>query len=328
MVKFGYLYLGLGRIMGYIKMEEIPEHNKYSESTNMQEHPPICDYEGSNYQTRFWEEGGRVYEDRVEAVALKRLLPGSGDLLLEVGAGAGRNTPRYGSFERIVLLDYSRSQLEQAMERLGQNERYIFVAGDIYRLPFVNGLFDTVTMIRVLHHLADAPLALKQVRRVMMWSGVFILEFANKRNLKSILRYLFKRQEWNPFDLDPVEFAALNFDFHPKQVEKWLHMSGFQVERRLTVSHFRMDMLKRWVPLNLLVSMDSAAQLTGNLWQLSPSVFTRNLAIGDTQTAAIGGFFRCPQCGNEDLDQKEVELRCSVCHRHWPFENGIYDFRV
>jgi hypothetical protein len=73
--------------------------------------PPVCDYEGSDYQTRFWENADRVYEDRVEAVALRRLLPAEGNLLLEVGAGAGRNTPRYSGFQRIVLLDYSYSQL-------------------------------------------------------------------------------------------------------------------------------------------------------------------------------------------------------------------------
>ncbi|RME06394.1 MAG: hypothetical protein D6803_06565, partial [Anaerolineae bacterium] len=77
-------------------------------------HPPICDYEGSDYQTRFWEQGGREYEDRAEAVALRRLLPASGELLLEVGAGAGRNTPRYKGYKRIVLMDYSLTQIQQA----------------------------------------------------------------------------------------------------------------------------------------------------------------------------------------------------------------------
>jgi len=36
--------------------------------------PPVCDYEGSDYQSRFWETGGREYEDRCEGIALKRLL--------------------------------------------------------------------------------------------------------------------------------------------------------------------------------------------------------------------------------------------------------------
>ena len=129
--------------------------------------PPVCDYEGSDYQTTFWDTGERAYEDRVEEIALKRLLPKSGKLLLEVGAGAGRNTPRYSDFERVVLLDYSRTQLQQAQQNLGTSERYIYVAADVYRLPFVPGLFDTATMIRVLHHMADAPRALQQIREVL-----------------------------------------------------------------------------------------------------------------------------------------------------------------
>src|SRR5512135_737352 len=113
--------------------------------------PLICDYEGSDYQSSFWDKGGRAYEDGAEAIALKRLLPRRGSLLLEIGAGAGRNTLRYQGFERIVLLDYSRTQLEQAQARLGLSERFVYVAADANRLPFIDGLFDAATMIRTLH---------------------------------------------------------------------------------------------------------------------------------------------------------------------------------
>ncbi len=50
--------------------------------------PPVCDYEGSDYQSSFWDQGGREYEDRTEAIALKQLLPKHGRLMLELGAGA------------------------------------------------------------------------------------------------------------------------------------------------------------------------------------------------------------------------------------------------
>jgi ubiquinone/menaquinone biosynthesis C-methylase UbiE len=132
--------------------------------------PPICDYEGSDYQQSFWDQGGRAYEDAAEAIALRRLLPSSGKLLLELGAGAGRNTLRYQNYERIVLLDYSRTQLEKAQQHLGSNQRFVYVAADVYRLPFVDGLFDGATMIRTLHHMADAPRALDQVQRVLQKS--------------------------------------------------------------------------------------------------------------------------------------------------------------
>jgi len=246
----------------------------------MTDHPPVCDYTNSDYQTSFWDRGGREYEDRCEAIALKRLLPKSGGLLLELGAGAGRNTPRYAGFERVVLLDYSRTQLEQAQARLGRSDRYIYVAADIYHLPFVDGLFDAATMIRTLHHMADAPKALRQVRDVLQPGAAFILEYANKQNLKAILRYALRLQGWSPFSLEPVEFAKLNFDFHPRAVRGWLEDVGFEIEKTLTVSHFRLGLLKRLIPASILAWMDSLFQWTGALFQLTPSVFVRCRAAG------------------------------------------------
>jgi len=282
----------------------------------------------SDYQQSFWDKGGRAYEDAVEEVALRRLLPPSGRLMLELGAGAGRNTPRYRNFERVVLLDYSHTQLEQARQRLGESPRYVYVAADVYRLPFVAGLFDAATMIRTLHHMADAPRALSQVRSVLQPGAAFILEYANKKNLKAVLRFALGRQKWNPFTHEPVEFAALNFDFHPAAVRGWLQDAGFSVERQLTVSHFRMGIFKKVLPLKLLVAMDSLAQLTGDWWQYSPSVFAACRASAAGEIAAEGTFFRCPACGHGPLADTPPEIVCPSCGRAYPVSNGIYDFRI
>ncbi len=290
--------------------------------------PPVCSYEDSDYQTSFWDESDRAYEDAVEAVALKRLLPKSGDLMLELGAGAGRNTPRYAGYKRVVLVDYSRTQLEQAQARLGTSEKFIYVAADIYHLPFIDHLFDGATMIRTLHHMADAPLALGQVNRVMQPGGKFILEYANKQNLKAILRYWLKKQSWNPFALEPVEFAALNFDFHPKAIRNWLTEAGFKIDRQLTVSHLRSPFFKRMLPLAVLVHLDSEFQYTGALWQLTPSVFVRSHVDGIPESMPSAGFFQCPSCGNNDLQKQESGLVCMGCGSQWPIVNGIHDFRI
>ena len=290
------------------------------------EKPPVCDYEGSSYQSTFWDTGERMYEDQAEAAALKRLLPLSGNLMLEVGAGAGRNTPRYKGYERIVVMDYSTTQLEQAQERLGKSDKYIYVAADVYRLPFVDGLFDGATMIRVLHHMADAPRALKEIRRTMQSGGIFILEFANKQNLKAILRYWFKRQEWNPFSLEPVEFVELNFDFHPKAIRQWLAEVGYEVQGQLAVSYFRIGLLKRIIPNRLLVWLDKLFQPSAKLFQFSPSVFTRALVAGDTPKAKEGAFFCCPSCYAPLEDSEAAHLSCA-CGLKWGKQNGIYNFK-
>lgn len=296
-------------------------------------HPPVCNYEGSDYQTSFWDKGGREYEDRTEAIAIKRLLPKGGHLLLELGAGAGRNTPRYRGFERIVLLDYSRTQLEQAQQRLGKSDRYIYVAADAYRLPFVDGSFDAATMIRVLHHMADAPRALSQVRNVLASGGTFILEFANKQNLKAIFRYLLGRQTWSPFTLEAVEFVELNFDFHPKAVRAWLQGLGFTIERTLTLSHFRVGMLKRLIPTGILVFFDALLQWTGAWWQLTPSAFVKAVVVkqaeaGPKRRESVVELFKCPDCGQSPLVDKSAYLECSGCKKKWEVRDGIYDFRA
>ncbi|HMR99105.1 MAG TPA: class I SAM-dependent methyltransferase [Anaerolineales bacterium] len=294
--------------------------------------PPVCNYEGSDYQTSFWDKGGREYEDRAEAIALKRLLPQRGRLLLELGAGAGRNTPRYLGFDRVVLLDYSRTQLEQAQQRLGVSDKYIYVAADVYRLPFMDGLFDAATMIRVLHHMADAPKALGQVKNALRANGVFILEFANKLNLKAILRYWLGKQAWNPFTLEPVEFVKLNFDFHPKAVRNWLMELGFSIEKTLTLSHFRMGLLKRIIPISVLVFFDSILQWTGEWVQVTPSVFVKAKLVGRDGIPPFGqdgilSYFKCPDCGQRPLVDKKEFLECGNCKKKWGVKDGIYDFR-
>ncbi|MDO9129054.1 MAG: methyltransferase domain-containing protein, partial [Anaerolineales bacterium] len=206
-------------------------------------------------------------------------------------------------------------------------------AADVYRLPFVDGLFDAATMIRTLHHMADAPKALRQVRNVLQPGATFILEYANKQNLKAILRYALRRQEWSPFTLEPVEFAVLNFDFHPKAVRGWLTDVGFAIEKMLTVSHFRLGLLKRLVPTSILAGLDSLFQWTGALWQVTPSVFVRCKAVErDSIPPPVGQndilfYFKCSECGHAPLEEKKGYLACPGCKRKWAVRDGIYDFR-
>lgn len=292
--------------------------------------PPVCNYEGSDYQQSFWDQGGRAYEDQSEAIALKRMLPASGKLMLEVGAGAGRNTPRYAGFERIVVMDYSTTQLAQAQERLGRSDKYIYVAADVYRLPFRSGLFDGATMIRVLHHMADAPKALEQIQSTLQPGATFILEFANKLNLKAILRYWLGKQTWSPFNLEPVEFVKLNFDFHPKAIRQWLGSLGFNIEKILTVSHFRLGLLKRLIPTKLLAAVDGLFQPTGSLFQLTPSVFVKAVLPGSPNANIplnVIDLFKCPNCNSGGMQEKEDHVLCPSCKAKWTVKDGIYDFR-
>ena len=290
--------------------------------------PPVCNYEGSQYQQEFWENANRAYEDSAEGLALAHLLPKSGTRLLELGAGAGRNTPRYSGFAHITLLDYSTTQLKQAMQKLGQGARYRYVAADVYHLPFAPGSFDAATMIRTLHHLAQPHLALQQVSQCLSQRATFILEFANKRNLKAVLRHWMRRQSWNPFDRAPVEFVELNFNFHPAFVKEMLVNGGFEVLQQISVSYLRSGFLKRFLPLGTMTALETLLQAIFSWSAYSPSIFLKAMASGQVATLQAEPVFRCPACDHYPLADTPPLITCTACGHRYPYADGIYDFRL
>lgn len=294
----------------------------------MTERPRICDYEDSSYRTDFWEGQGREYEDLAERIALRRLLPPTGRRLLDVGAAFGRLSDFYEGYERVVLLDYSRSLLREAQARLGRGERFVYVATDVYDMPFADGALDTVMMVRVMHHIADVPDLLGQVWRVLAGKGSYVLEYASKRHIKAIIRYALGRQQWSPFDPDPYEFIDMNFDFHPSWMRERLTEAGFHVKRQLTVSHFRLALLKRLVPARALASLDGLCQPTGSWWQLTPSVFVQCGVDRPESHPPTDKLFLCPACRSTDLYESTEVLSCQSCQVHWPIEDGIYNFKA
>jgi SAM-dependent methyltransferase len=234
--------------------------------------PRICNYEGSQYRTEFWENQNRAYEDGTERAAISKMLPPQGQRLLEIGAGFGRLADLYSGYQEVILLDYARTQLKEAQRYLGDDDRFSYAVADIYSLPYEDNSFDAVTMIRVMHHLTDVPMALSEIHRILKPGGTAVIEYANKRNLKAIARWLIRQQDWNPFNHEPVEFVELNFNFHPRWLHPLFEDTGLHITNKRTLSHYRMDLLKRYIPTNLLVALDDLVQPTGNWWQFTPSV--------------------------------------------------------
>lgn len=294
----------------------------------MTDGPRICDYGDSTYRQDFWEGRGRDYEDAVERRVLKMLLPANGARLLEVGAGFGRITDEYKMFREVVLLDYSLEQLQFARRKYG-DDGYLYVAADAYRMPFQAGAFDAATMIRVIHHFENVPAVLGQIRKVLHDDAVFILEYANKRNLKAMMRHLFSLNAWNPYTLEPIEFVELNFNFHPEYMERQVAEVDFGMRRVLPVSWFRLGLLKRALPTRLLAGLDSLLQRTG--WAISPSIFLELQLTGASDK-------RGPLRSSDPLDLLRCPLSCSALRRdgdvlvsdsgiRWGIRGGVYDFR-
>ncbi len=289
--------------------------------------PAICDYEGSGYRTEFWEGQGRDYEDAVERIALRALIPPAGRRLVDLGAGFGRLVDLYAGYEQVVLLDYSRSMVEDARQRLGDDRRFTYVVGSLYDLPFADGAFDTAVMVRVIHHLAEPAAAIGEIRRILSSGSHLVLEYANKRNIKAILRYALRRQPDNPFAREPYEFVPLNYDFHPRFIGDLLRGVGLAVQAERCVSAFRLGWLKRHVPVRWLARVDGLLQAPTAPLKWTPSIFLRAATAGATANLAAS-LFRCPSCHSTDLRPQGEALLCQGCGLRWSTRGGIHDFKT
>jgi SAM-dependent methyltransferase len=295
----------------------------------MTQQPRICDYGDSTYRQDFWEGQGREYEDQVERQVLAKLLPQSGQRMIEIGAGFGRITSEYHMYDQVVLLDYSLEQLQYAHQQLG-DDGYLYVAADAYKMPFQTGVFDGATMIRVIHHFENVPAVMAQIADILAPQAKFILEFANKRNFKAMFRQLVGRNDWNPYTQEPVEFVELNFNFHPDYMQSQVAQAGYDIHKRIPVSWFRSALLKRTLPTALLTSLDRALQRTGLAY--APSIFldlerttqeTNQVGIGQDNPHAI---FKCPQSGTSI--RREGDVAISEDGIRWGIYEGVYDFRA
>ena len=291
--------------------------------------PEFCVYDDSDDQKVFWDEANRAYEDKSEDIAFKKLLPTSGKRMLEIGAGAGRNTPRYQGYEKIYLFDYALTQMQQAKQRLGDSERFVYAAADVYHLPYNDNIFDGATMIRVIHHLSEIDPAMAEIQRVMEKGSTFILEFANKRNIKAILRWMTGRQKWNPFTKEQVEFVKFNYDNHPDTIKAALESHGFEIERALSVSNLRIGALKN-NPKNLKWMLKTEDKLQDALSgvKLSPSVFLKCRQTGGGSFDPNAPVFKCPACGSVRLNETKDAVTCPDCGKVYPIVDGIYNFRL
>lgn len=230
-------------------------------------------YTDLSYRDVFWP--ARRYEDECDRIALRALLPARGRRLIEVGAGFGRLGREYSGFREVVLLDSSPVHVAAARQDFAGDPRVRPMVGDAFALPFADAYFDVVVCVRVFHHFEDPLPALREFARVLRPGGTLVLEFANKRNLKSIFRYWARRQSWSPFSLEPHSYLPVHFDHSPVAIRKRLRVAGFQVEATRTASVFRVPAVTRRLPIAVLAALESRLQRPLGLVTAGPSVFVR-----------------------------------------------------
>lgn len=236
----------------------------------------ITDYNDTDYEQGFWSQ--RTYEDLLEKDHLASLLPLNIHQVIDVGGGFGRLSTVYvpRTSGQAVLFDYSEKLLASARNKHNYPQLKM-VQGSFYNLPFSSGKFDVALSVRVIHHVEDVPLYLSEISRVLKKDGLFILEFANKRNLLEILRWVFRKSRTNPFERNPQNRSdkGLTINFHPSYIRDQVHLAGFEIVEQRASSLLRLPILKKLIGQARLFHLEKTLPLFLKRHSLSPSIFLK-----------------------------------------------------
>ncbi len=141
--------------------------------------------ETSRRSRRLWNRQARFYDlltrpmermmglARGRAWVFERPMKGR---VLEVGAGTGKNLPRYPPEAVVVATDLSPGMLARAREKAcGRSGVVRFVVTDAEDLAFKDGVFDRVIATCVFCSVPDPTRGLREVRRVLRRGGEAVL---------------------------------------------------------------------------------------------------------------------------------------------------------
>lgn len=325
------------------------------------------DYEDYDYR-QFWRDDKRIYEDNAERIAIRKFFKGiskKGKIFADLGCGYGRLFSEYMDFDIIILVDYSVKNLVNARELILQflpgeeffKKKVFFVAADVNNLPLKDGILDGAMTVRVIHHISNPANFFSEVQRIIKPGSFFMLEFANKRNMKNILKFFAGKLKESPFSKRSLQIGETILDFHPAFIEAVLKEKFFRPVKKISASNFRVGFLKRYINLKVLLFLENLYQDLFSFFDFGPSIFIKTIFDGkpgitnflkkeEDKTKEISSLkegsifnkainipgqdlFICPGCKKQALvfTAPNNKIPCQNCKREFSMENGIFNFK-
>ena len=111
------------------------------------------------------------WDDVFTEFLVETLKPRAGNRILDVGCGEGLAEVALGRLHisqvRLVGVDLVVDKvLKASQETASHNQRVKFAAADACRLPFKDGVFDSIYCVAVLQHVNDVETAVTEFARV------------------------------------------------------------------------------------------------------------------------------------------------------------------
>ena len=183
----------------------------------------------------FWDEkqdvdevysnAGRVLEH------LSRIIELDGKLVLEIGAGTGRDSfPLAQRGARVVQLDYAVNSLK-LLKKVSESERIPvqILGGDTFALPFRDGTFDIIFHQGLLEHFRPdvASKLVQENVRVLKKGGLLLIDVPQRYHVYTVVKhFLIAINKW---------FAGWERSFSVGELERVMTKPGLATEYRYGV---------------------------------------------------------------------------------------------
>ena len=145
--------------------------------------------------------------------------------VLEIGCSSGFLTKHLG---KVTAIDTSVKMLEITRHKNPEAE---CIEADMFNLPFREGRFDKVVVMRVWNHLTKEDLrkVLREAKRVLKETGTIVFDVEDKSVLRRFLSFFYKRV----YNTTGYKVYQINLD----EIRRLLWEEGYMVERAMFLNH-------------------------------------------------------------------------------------------
>lgn len=189
----------------------------------------------STKEAKRYNQGMRLLELFSLQKLRKQLLIQVAGNVLEIGMGTGVNLPLYDGVDFVAGIDLRSQVLAGAFARESVPDFGVSCA-NAHHLPFGNGRFDNIVSTLAFCSIAEPPLALAEIRRVLKSNGRFyLLEHVRGQNPVSQ-----RFTDW----LQPAWFALQHECHLNRETAVTLQESGFTIEKSSVHGFGLLQMIK------------------------------------------------------------------------------------
>jgi ubiquinone/menaquinone biosynthesis C-methylase UbiE len=181
---------------------------------------------------RHWEKYWEVHADADELYSnedriidqLASACPVKGRIVLEVGAGTGRDSVRLVNMgSKVFVLDYAEGSLAVVRkEALAASVEVHLVCGDATGMPFKDSCFDALFHQGLMEHFKDPARLLDENRRVLKKGGIILVDVPQRYHIYTVVKhFLILLGRW---------FAGWETEYTVDSLERLVASRGFRVE--------------------------------------------------------------------------------------------------